>query len=75
MKLKSVSLSLTLNGEYYNLRCIKCFSIQNLIDFFNYNQQLLVLEYNGIILSPTCWKKTRLKNNDKIEILTLVGGG
>jgi sulfur carrier protein len=44
-----------------------------LIQYFNYNTSLLVLEYN--LICNKNWSNTFIKTNDKIEIVTIVGGG
>lgn len=46
-----------------------------IINYFNYNTSLLVLEYNNLICSKKNWGNIYIQNNDKIEILTIVGGG
>ncbi len=46
-----------------------------LLSYFNYNTSLLVLEYNNVICNKEHWNKIYLKSNDKIEIITIVGGG
>ena len=62
-----------LNGQkYYTEQII---SLSDLINYFNYNNSLLVLEYNNSICNKKNWKKIFIKNNDKIEIVTIVGGG
>jgi sulfur carrier protein len=50
-------------------------TILELINYFNYNTSLLVLEYNNLICNKKNWNKISIKNNDKIEIVTIVGGG
>ena len=63
----------SLNGEqYYSKHNI---SILELINYFNYNTSLLVLEYNNLICNKNDWGNISIKNNDKIEIVTIVGGG
>ena len=62
-----------LNGKQY---CTNSkLSLLDLITYFNYNTSLLVLEYNSLICNKKNWDKTFVKNNDKIEIVTIVGGG
>nr|YP_009028666.1 thiamine biosynthesis protein S [Asterionella formosa]AGH28216.1 thiamine biosynthesis protein S [Asterionella formosa]WGN98926.1 thiamine biosynthesis protein S [Asterionella formosa] len=51
------------------------FTIYQLLSYFNYNQTLFVLEYNNLIYEQKHWTKLTIKNNDKIEIVTIVGGG
>ena len=62
-----------LNGQkYYTRQIINLF---DLINYFNYNDSLLVLEYNNSICNQKNWRKTFIKDSDKIEIVTIVGGG
>ena len=63
----------SLNGESYFIN--KNITLIDLINYFNYNDALLVLEYNNFICSKKYWKDIYIKNNDKIEIVTIVGGG
>ena len=62
-----------LNNEEY--RTVNCINLYDLITYFNYNESLVVLEYNQVILDQIHWKTTFIKNLDKIEIVTIVGGG
>ena len=50
-------------------------TILQVIYYFNYNTSLLVLEYNNLICNSNNWDKIFIQNNDKIEIVTIVGGG
>ena len=50
-------------------------SLHDLITYFDYNESLLVLEYNQVIFDRSHWKTTLIKNLDEIEIVTIVGGG
>jgi sulfur carrier protein len=62
-----------LNGQKF---CTKNdLNILDIIQYFNYNTSLLVLEYNNLIFNKQNWKKTVIQNNDKIEVVTIVGGG
>lgn len=62
-----------LNGHKYSTQ--DEFTILELINYFNYNTSLLVLEYNNLICDKKSWNNIKLKNNDKIELVTIVGGG
>jgi sulfur carrier protein len=62
-----------LNGQKYFTE--SKLTILNLINYFNYNTSLLVLEYNNLICNKKNWNELYIKNNDKIEIVTIVGGG
>lgn len=62
-----------LNGQIYYIR--QKITLSEIIDYFNYNNCLFVLEYNNLIFDKKEWKKTFIKEGDKIEIVTIVGGG
>jgi thiamine biosynthesis protein ThiS len=47
----------------------------DLLSYFDYNTALLVVEYNAVITSKSEWKNILISDNDKIEIVTIVGGG
>ena len=50
-------------------------TISTLLYYFNYSQTLFVLEYNSLICDQKNWSKIEIKDNDKIEIVTIVVGG
>ena len=62
-----------LNGQKYTTTYKV--TISDLIEYFGYNQSLLVVEYNKFICHKTEWNKISIQKNDKIEIVTIVGGG
>ena len=62
-----------LNGEEYILD--QNTNLLSIIRYFNYDQSLLVLEYNKSICSKENWSTLFLNNKDIIEIVTIVGGG
>lgn len=62
-----------LNGQlYYTDFNI---TLLDIIKYFNYNDALLVLELNQYICNKDKWDTTFINNQDKIEIITIVGGG
>ena len=69
----SNSTNFFLNGEKYNIKTKV--NLLELVTYFNYNTSLLVLEYNNSICNKKNWNKIYINNNDKIEIVTIVGGG
>ena len=62
-----------LNGQKYFTQFD--LTISDLIHYFNYNEFLLVLEYNNLICNKKNWNSTLIGDNDTIEIVTIVGGG
>lgn len=51
------------------------FTLFDLLCYFNYNLSLLVLEYNHFICNKQDWHKISVKDQDRIEVVTIVGGG
>jgi thiamine biosynthesis protein ThiS len=62
-----------LNGQKY--RTYQSLTLLDLIVYFNYNKSLLVIEYNNLICNKKNWNEIFLANQDKIEVLSIVGGG
>lgn len=69
----SQSKQFILNGETYQTD--DNLTLFDVVTYFNYNDSLLVLEYNNFICEKNKWKTTFLKHSDKIEIVSIVGGG
>jgi len=61
------------NGQFYYLK--ETITLCELITYFNYTDSLFILEYNKLICNKKKWKKVFIKNNDRIEVVTIVGGG
>jgi thiamine biosynthesis protein ThiS len=62
-----------LNGQKYSTN--QLINLFDLVNYFNYNDSLLVIEYNNLICDKKNLKKIYIKDKDKIEIVTIVGGG
>ena len=62
-----------LNGQQYFTEFD--LTLLDLISYFNYSKSLLVLEYNNLICNRQDWSQIHINNEDKIEIVTIVGGG
>jgi thiamine biosynthesis protein ThiS len=62
-----------LNGEEYFSD--KIINLLDIINYFNYNSSLLVLEYNNFICPKKDWNTIFISDKDNIEIVTIVGGG
>jgi len=67
------SLELQVNGE--TRTCVEETNLPNLLLQLGYNPRLVAVEYNGEILHRQFWEDTKIKSNDKLEIVTIVGGG
>ena len=62
-----------LNGQSYYTN--KDITLLDLITYFNYKDSLLVLELNKLICNKDKWQTLFINDHDKIEIVTIVGGG
>nr|WDA99353.1 thiamine-biosynthesis [Galdieria yellowstonensis] len=67
------SILIYINGKNYY--CSPEMTINELIKYLNFDVNLIVVEYNKEIISKHLWALTTLTEGDKLEILTLVGGG
>jgi len=67
------SLELQVNGE--TRTCFEETNLPNLLLQLGYNPRLVAVEYNGEILHRQFWEHTKIKSNDRLEIVTIVGGG
>jgi sulfur carrier protein len=64
---------LLINGEKYKSKVV--FTVLSLLEYLGFNNNLIVVDYNGVILQKEFWCKTILNTNDRLEILTVAGGG
>lgn len=46
-----------------------------LLEYLNLNPRLVAVEYNGEIRHRQFWETTQVVENDRLEIVTIVGGG
>ena len=67
-------LGVTLNGEQVQLPEQIVF-VADLLEFYNVQNKVVVVEVNGNILNKDEHQETRLSDRDKIEIVHFVGGG
>ena len=61
------------NGQEYQTK--QRITINDLLKYFNYQSSLFVLEYNNFICNKKDWKRIMIHSNDKIELISIVGGG
>lgn len=66
-------ISLSVNGETFT--CPPQTSLPDALDRLGYNPRLIAVEYNGEILHRQHWFETHLQTGDRLEIVTIVGGG
>ena len=64
---------LQVNGQPHS--CKSPITLPELLQQINLNPRLVAVEYNGEILHRQYWLETKLQNSDRLEIVTIVGGG
>jgi sulfur carrier protein len=67
------SIELQVNGETQT--CDIQTTLPQLLVQMGLNPRLLAVEYNGEILHRQFWNETEIQANDRLEIVTIVGGG
>jgi len=66
-------ISITVNGEVRH--CQSNLSLSQLLENLQFNLRLIAVEYNGEILHRQFWDSTIINEGDKLEVVTIVGGG
>lgn len=61
------------NGEEYYIT--QTISLTELIEYFAYKSTVFVVEHNNFICNKNKWDEIKIQENDRIEIITIVGGG
>ena len=73
MSNKTDQITLQVNGE--SRTCSPQTQLSQLLEQLGLNPRLVAVEYNGEILHRQFWSETQMQEGDKIEIVTIVGGG
>mgnify|MGYP002777101234 FL=1 len=66
-------ISLQINGDSH--QCAPETTLPNLLTEIGMNPKLVAVEYNGEILHRQFWDTTVMQPGDRLEIVTIVGGG
>ncbi len=69
----SESIYLQVNGETQT--CPPGTPLPRFLESLGLNPRLVAVEYNGEILHRQLWETTYLHPHDRLEIVTIVGGG
>ena len=73
MSNNSDRITLQVNGE--SRTCPPQTQLPQLLEQLGLNPRLIAVEYNGEILHRQFLSETQMQEGDKIEIVTIVGGG
>lgn len=66
-------IDIQVNGETVN--CFPDTKLPSLLTEMGLNPRLVAVEYNGEILHRQYWDNTTITKGDRLEIVTIVGGG
>lgn len=66
-------ITVKVNGELQS--CSPNTGLPDFLQQLGMNPRLVAVEYNGEILHRQFWEATELKAGDRLEIVTIVGGG
>jgi sulfur carrier protein len=66
-------ITLQVNGKAHS--CAPQTALPRLLEELGMNPRLIAIEYNGEILHRQFWDTTQMQADDRLEIVTIVGGG
>jgi sulfur carrier protein len=69
----SSQIIVRVNGEPRS--CSPQIKLTDFLEHHGFNLRLVAVEYNGEILHRQFWSETQVVDGDKIEVVTIVGGG
>lgn len=69
----SDQITFQVNGEARD--CPNRALLPDVLQQLGFNPRLVAVEYNGEILHRQFWSETQLKEGDRLEVVTIVGGG
>nr|QUE28667.1 ThiS [Porphyrostromium japonicum] len=69
----TVKISVKVNGEAFN--CTSPIFLGQLLEYLDFNMQTIIVEHNSKIIDRHKLNSVQLQCEDKIEVVTIVGGG
>ena len=69
-------MKISVNGEekYIN-NSNKEFTLTEALSQLGYNGNTIIVELNNLIVNNEAWQENKVKDGDKLEIVSIVGGG
>ena len=68
-------MKISVNGEEIILQSNKSISLNKTIELLGYSSSAVVVEVNKLIINSLEWEDKYIKDGDKLEIVSIVGGG
>ena len=53
----------------------KEYTLTETLSLLGYNSNSIIVELNNLIVNHESWKDNKVKDGDKLEIVSIVGGG
>ena len=68
-------MKIRVNGEEKVIHSDTTISLDETMQLLGYSSQKVVVELNRLIINSEEWKDNYINNGDKLEIVSIVGGG
>ena len=68
-------MKIKVNGEERLIESNKSMSLNETMRLIGYTSNTVVVEVNKLIINSAEWDDKYIKNGDKLEIVSIVGGG
>ena len=68
-------MKIKVNGKERLIKSNKSISLNETIILLGYSSNTVVVEVNKLIINSAEWDEKYIKNGDKLEIVSIVGGG
>ena len=68
-------MKIRVNGEERIIQCNKKITLNETMKLLGYSSNTVIVELNELIINSQEWKNKFLKDGDKLEIVSIVGGG
>ena len=68
-------MKIKVNGEERLIQSNKSISLNETIILLGYSSNTIVVEVNNLIINSAEWDEKYINNGDKLEIVSIVGGG
>lgn len=62
-----------INGEPFN--CLQSMSLYDLLIYLDFDIDRVIVEYNNKVITNSLFHNISMNNHDKLEVITIVGGG
>jgi len=69
-------MKIKVNGEEKFIKnSNKDFTLTEALSQLGYNSNTIIVELNNLIINNESWQENKVKDGDKLEIVSIVGGG